>query len=287
MKMARASQADVDAAIDVTRILSELEKGYMPSSDEDEGDETEFFDRDDPEQCQKALCMLLDAADKGSILRVTWGMVVVLDPDNELLDPEADAIEMHPKIVAALESRAPRTEVVGAVPEGWKLVPIEPTVSMVVDGFESWPDPIFSTPEEWDVFEKMTGCQQATHKARLCYSAMLAAAPQPPSADAAAAPADERAAFGLADFCELIDAYQCAQKDGTHDERAKARIALMDAYRAAASQPALSDAAITACALMIKGICITQPNEEWVSKIEARIRFMLDQAQTEKGNHDE
>ncbi|MCA8037063.1 hypothetical protein LGM46_29270 [Burkholderia arboris] len=116
MKMARASQADVDAAIDVTRILSELEKGYMPSSDEDEGEETEFFDRDDPEQCQKALCKLLDAADKGSILRVTWGMVVVLDPDNELLDPEADTIEMHPKIVAALKSRAPRTEVAGAVP---------------------------------------------------------------------------------------------------------------------------------------------------------------------------
>ncbi|MDN8078328.1 Lar family restriction alleviation protein [Burkholderia multivorans] len=68
-----------------------------------------------------------------------------------------------------------------AIPAGWKLVPIEPTVSMVVDGFESWPDPIFSTPEEWGAFENMTGCQQATHKARLCYSAMLAAAPQPPA----------------------------------------------------------------------------------------------------------
>ncbi|MCA7953900.1 hypothetical protein LGM43_26885 [Burkholderia seminalis] len=70
-----------------------------------------------------------------------------------------------------------------AIPDGWKLVPIEPTVSMVVDGFESWPDPIFSTPEEWGAFEKMTGCQQATHKARLCYSAMLAAAPQPAQAE--------------------------------------------------------------------------------------------------------
>lgn len=56
-----------------------------------------------------------------------------------------------------------------------------------------------------------------------------------------AAPADERAAFDLAEFCELIDAYQCAQKDGTHDERAKARFALMNAYRAAAS-PAAEDA---------------------------------------------
>ena len=38
-----------------------------------------------------------------------------------------------------------------------------------------------------------------------------------------------------------------------------------------------SEAAITACALMIKGICMTSPREEWLSKIEARIRFMLKQ----------
>lgn len=56
-----------------------------------------------------------------------------------------------------------------------------------------------------------------------------------PGAPATPATADERAAFDLAEFCELIDAYQCAQKDGTHDERAKARFALMNAYRAAAS----------------------------------------------------
>ncbi|MBN3848184.1 hypothetical protein G3N58_15285 [Paraburkholderia sp. Ac-20342] len=41
------------------------------------------------------------------------------------------------------------------------------------------------------------------------------------------------AAPDLAEFGELIDTYQCAQKDGTHDERANARIALMNAYRAA------------------------------------------------------
>ncbi|MEB2511275.1 hypothetical protein SB379_19910 [Burkholderia multivorans] len=69
------------------------------------------------------------------------------------------------------------------IPAGWKLVPIEPTESMVVDGFESWPDQFFSDPEVWAAYEKMTGCQQAAHKARLCYAAMLAAAPQPAQAD--------------------------------------------------------------------------------------------------------
>lgn len=62
----------------------------------------------------------------------------------------------------------------------WKLVPVEPTEDMVVSGFESWPDRYFSKPEDWLAFEAMSGCQQAAHKARLCYAAMLAAAPDSP-----------------------------------------------------------------------------------------------------------
>jgi hypothetical protein len=65
---------------------------------------------------------------------------------------------------------------------GMKLVPVEPTENMVVEGFESWPDPHFSKPEEWDACEKMSGCQQAAHRAKLCYAAMLAAAPVAPQA---------------------------------------------------------------------------------------------------------
>ena len=48
-----------------------------------------------------------------------------------------------------------------------------------------------------------------------------------------------------------------------------------------------SDAAITACALMIKGICMTSPREEWLSKIEARIRFMLKQINVSQGERNE
>ncbi|MCA8073153.1 hypothetical protein [Burkholderia vietnamiensis] len=65
-----------------------------------------------------------------------------------------------------------------AIRIGYALVPIKPTENMVVAGFESWPDEFFSDPDEWATFEKMTGCQQAAHKARLCYAAMIAAAPE-------------------------------------------------------------------------------------------------------------
>lgn len=48
------------------------------------------------------------------------------------------------------------------------------------------------------------------------------------------------------------------------------------AIRAAVPQAgAPNDAAITACALMIKGICMTLPQDQWSRKIEERIRFML------------
>ena len=64
------------------------------------------------------------------------------------------------------------------VPEGWVMVPVEPTESMIVDGFESEPDESFSDPEVWDEYQAMSGCQQAAHRAKLCWKAMLAAAPQ-------------------------------------------------------------------------------------------------------------
>lgn len=58
-----------------------------------------------------------------------------------------------------------------------------------------------------------------------------------PSAPAPAAQADD----DLAAFAELIDDYQCAQKDGSVDDRAQARIALLNAYRDARQQSVTSE----------------------------------------------
>ena len=64
-----------------------------------------------------------------------------------------------------------------ALPDGWKLVPVEPTEKMVINGFESRPDEDFSEPTVWEKYSQMSGCQQAAYKAQLCWAAMLAAAP--------------------------------------------------------------------------------------------------------------
>lgn len=82
------------------------------------------------------------------------------------------------QLAKALESVAAQAGQV-AVPEGWKLVPVEPTLDMVTHGFESAPDEFFSPVEDWDTYAAMTGCQKSAHRAKLCYAAMLAAAPSP------------------------------------------------------------------------------------------------------------
>jgi hypothetical protein len=64
------------------------------------------------------------------------------------------------------------------VPDGYTLVPIEATEDMVIAGFESEPDKFFSEPDKWEAYEALSGCQQAAHKANLCWAAMIAAAPK-------------------------------------------------------------------------------------------------------------
>lgn len=64
------------------------------------------------------------------------------------------------------------------IPDGWVAVPVEPTEDMIVNGFESEPDESFSDEKEWEVYEAMSGCQQAAHRAKLCWAAMISAAPK-------------------------------------------------------------------------------------------------------------
>lgn len=64
------------------------------------------------------------------------------------------------------------------IPDGWVMVPVEPTEDMIVNGFESEPDESFSDEKKWATYDAMSGCQQAAHRAKLCWAAMIAAAPK-------------------------------------------------------------------------------------------------------------
>lgn len=93
-----------------------------------------------------------------------------------LSDAEEALIEVVNRRAAMLQGADGNSPV---IPDGWVAVPVEPTEDMIVNGFESEPDESFSDEKEWEVYEAMSGCQQAAHRAKLCWAAMISAAPKP------------------------------------------------------------------------------------------------------------
>ncbi|ECV0318588.1 hypothetical protein [Salmonella enterica] len=79
-------------------------------------------------------------------------------------------------LVTWVKARKPFRSAV--IPDGWVMVPVEPTDDMIVNGFESEPDESFSDEKEWEAYDAMSGCQQAAHRAKLCWAAMIKAAPK-------------------------------------------------------------------------------------------------------------
>jgi len=109
MKMAKASERDLEMAMELSQFVEELVDGYVPKQAQDfeaacDSDETVWLDYDDTEQMASIIQALIAITRKGSIFRVTFGMAVLCDPANELLDPDADTLEIHPKFAAIGES---------------------------------------------------------------------------------------------------------------------------------------------------------------------------------------
>ncbi|MCO6057352.1 hypothetical protein NG726_11790 [Pseudomonas sp. MOB-449] len=96
MKMARASEQDLECAQQVASFLESLIKGYLPDCISSAPDEIDWLDLGDHDQLRRIVEALIEIAGKGSMFRVTFGMEVLLDPRNELLDPNADTLELHP-----------------------------------------------------------------------------------------------------------------------------------------------------------------------------------------------
>jgi len=110
MKMAKASEADLDMAMELCGAMEALTSHWptLPTSlfqpDDDEPDER--FYCDDDRQCGTVLRHLLAIAERASLGRVIWGCAVMLDPRNKLVDPSAETIERHPHDALAHEIAA-------------------------------------------------------------------------------------------------------------------------------------------------------------------------------------
>jgi hypothetical protein len=106
VKMAKASEKDIDAAGELMRILNDISGGHYPAKDGEYTDDIPtFFDPDDPKHLRHFYDMVDATLDKspGYPGRVIGGMCyVILYDKNEIVDPAADTLELHPRLKKAL-----------------------------------------------------------------------------------------------------------------------------------------------------------------------------------------
>lgn len=121
IRMAKADEADMDVAYRLYHLIDAIDRGYYPSSDEATDQETSeiptWFDSENYDHLQHLHGVIAALADKatGSLPRVIGAASILLNPKNELIDPNDDCIELHPNLKKALQ-QASQNE--GKAPEG-------------------------------------------------------------------------------------------------------------------------------------------------------------------------
>jgi len=103
MKMAKASQRDLDGAIELYQFLQAMADGRPASDAVDEFGYEGYGDLIDRQANDAEF--LLRAHERGGLFRVVWGMQVLLDPANEVVDPNLPHLELHPKHGLAARER--------------------------------------------------------------------------------------------------------------------------------------------------------------------------------------
>jgi hypothetical protein len=99
LKMAKASQSDIDAAIELYQFLQATSNGRGADEVIDEFGYKGYDDLLEREATDVEF--VLRAHERGGLFRVVWGMQVLLDPANEVVDPNLPHLELHPKHVQA------------------------------------------------------------------------------------------------------------------------------------------------------------------------------------------
>lgn len=106
MKMAKASQRDIDAAGEAMSILIAIDRGDYPRTDDLEN-APDSFDEDDPEHLRHFYDAMKATLETGWPGRVIGGMCyVIMNPENEILDPASDTLDLHPKFAKQEEQLA-------------------------------------------------------------------------------------------------------------------------------------------------------------------------------------
>lgn len=101
MKMAKPSERDIDAGVDLLSLLNDLSSGHYPWDHDQEGSPLNF-DPDDRAHLRRLYDTLVGLLDRapGFPIRVIGGMCFAICwGHNEILDPADDCLALHPDLV--------------------------------------------------------------------------------------------------------------------------------------------------------------------------------------------
>jgi hypothetical protein len=107
MKLAKASPQEVEALLQLMRVLNTADDGIpcKPDGTWDDDDNVDYFDADDKTHLRKfydrvTACF---ADHPGGLIRTIGGYHLAMTHD--VFDPDSDFYEWHPSLVAAVEAR--------------------------------------------------------------------------------------------------------------------------------------------------------------------------------------
>lgn len=107
LRMGRASDDDIHAAVSIGNAIEAASERWMPRAyaarDEDPAaaliEGAESFDADSFEHLKAFHDLLVGIYRRhpGALCRVNFGMATLLDPRNEIVDPSASHLKLHPR----------------------------------------------------------------------------------------------------------------------------------------------------------------------------------------------
>lgn len=108
MKIAKASQEEVDALLNLMRVLNTADRGGFPCKPDgtwEEGEDEGWFDFDEITHLRKFYDRVMGCFDKhpGGLSRTIGGFHVAWT--NDVFDPDAATYQWHPTLAAAVEAR--------------------------------------------------------------------------------------------------------------------------------------------------------------------------------------
>lgn len=147
VKMAKASHVDIDAAMELHHFLEATRDDRRAEDVVDEFGYTGYGDL--VESGADNFEFVLRAHERGSLFRVLWGMQVLLDPENEVVDPNLPHLELHPKHEQAAKERdEARAQLAAVTAQRDALVKATGGFVDAFDGHGAF-DGLFCGPDSW------------------------------------------------------------------------------------------------------------------------------------------